>query len=1004
MIIEPSTKYMQFVILRSIRLSKLDLFAAILLFGFVLIYTSTWFEKEQVVLFSLRYADSLLLSLLLIAIANKFVKTEEKFESYFWGFLGLGYFVWFAFTLFRLFFWDQTSKANQSTISDLTYFAFYALAIAAIEIKSFSSAEKVLQKRSLVTSASILLFLIGSFTVLILLPANLGIQKDYWGSFFFYILMDSYLVLRWWHLALQSKEKTKLAFLFFSFASLVWVVADFLEYSILLEVDNLTQSWSDWFWYFPYMIFYLGIRLIEETNKKEPLVRYKRYHVLNSPLFFLGFVGVSFSINNYFNPPEDSATFQFVQGLWFFLTLLLGVFQTIELFERNKRRKKELVELQLKNDSISEKLDDVSRQMEKQITTNQLILDTISNPILTLELGGNIISCNLATLRLLGYSEREVVGRNITEFIPEDEELYRFFDYQSYRQQLLKSSNSFELESKVYSSSGDKVRFHVTISKSSEAFRDMIILSLTDIRKRIQAEEQIHLLKDEFTANVSHELRTPLTIVNGVIESLLKTNENSTTEKQLLIAKRNNLKLINMVDQLLDISKVASESFPISDIDVTSSISMICQSYSVIAADRNMDYSYSVCNPLLIKGNQQALEKILYNLISNAFKYTKEGGKIGVELIEQDDGYRLTVMDNGIGISKEELPKIFDRFQRSEFDNHHGIPGVGIGLSLVNDLTSSMNWQINVESEIGKGTQFSVFITKASDLSCQETPIKVTNASQTTLSLLDSQMTPLKEQSNELKSEHSVLIIEDNMEMQRYLESILQPHHQCLLASDGAKGIKLAEEYLPDIIISDVMMPNKDGFEVLSHLKNQSFTSHIPIIMLTAKADKKSKIKSLTSQADDYLTKPFDSDELILKVNNTLKLRKELQKKYESQWVEASKIQETADKIIDSPFLQSVNEIFEQNYSDQKFSTSQLAKRLAMSERQLQRKIKVLIDASPLDLLKKFRLEKSKTQLQQGVQVGLVAQSCGFSSQTYFGRCFKEEYGLTPKVFQKENH
>jgi len=172
--------------------------------------------------------------------------------------------------------------------------------------------------------------------------------------------------------------------------------------------------------------------------------------------------------------------------------------------------------------------------------------------------------------------------------------------------------------------------------------------------------------------------------------------------------------------------------------------------------------------------------------------------------------------------------------------------------------------------------------------------------------------------------------------------------------------------------------------------------------MLTAKTDKKSKIKGLLAEADDYLTKPFDADELVLKINNLLKVRKELQKKYESQWNTSGQNEPAARKLIENPFLLAVNEIFEVKFSDSSFSMSQLASQLAMSERQLQRKVKALVDISPLELLKRFRLEKSKQQLIEGLQIGLVAQSCGFSSQTYFGRCFKEHYGITPKAFQKE--
>ena len=641
--------------------------------------------------------------------------------------------------------------------------------------------------------------------------------------------------------------------------------------------------------------------------------------------------------------------------------------------------------------------------MKSQSAANQMILDTISNPIFTLDLNGKILTSNIATKKLLGFVEEELIGNNFSMLIPADEEFYHFFDYQSYRQQLNRKSGGLEIETSVHTKQNKKIAVHITISQDTFITRDTLVVSMADIRLQKKAEQQLHNLKDEFTANVSHEFRTPLTIVNGIIEDLISKSSQDSSKEQLLTAKRNNLRLIHMVDQLLDLSRVTSESLPITDIDATELIKLICKSYTTIAKDRDIDYSISICSQIFIRGNQQAFENILYNLLSNAFKYTPKGGSVNVFVEKLDYAFRLIVADTGIGISKQEQTKVFDRFQRSTIDNQHSIPGAGIGLSLVKDLVSSMNWIIELDSTPNKGSKFIVEMKKSSSdnftVPCNQE--KLIDEKQITF--LQAEINQQTTSNEFKKSKYLILIIEDNLDMQRHLENILSPHHQCLIASNGQQGLNLADEFLPDIIISDVMMPVMDGFEVLRKLKEQTNTTHIPVIMLTAKSDHTSKIQGLTNEATDYLTKPFDAEELIIKIDNQLKTRKKLQQKYENQWQGFT--QENSDepvKSIENSFLLELNQIFERCYIDTKFSMNHLASELAMSERQLQRKVKALVDVSPLELLKRFRLEKAKVELKKSVQIGLVAQSCGFSSQTYFGRCFKEQFGITPKIYQQQ--
>jgi len=971
---------------------------------FAAVYILPLADKEFIQNFSRLYADPILLAFLLLSIVVKLFRSTEKLEPLFWYLIGGAFLSWFGLTILRLTHWEQLSLANRSLFSNISYFLFYALMIAASEIKSFSNAKSFLNQRSFITSLSVLSFLIGAFTYLILVPSqsNLSALANHQNSFYFYILMDCYLIARWWHLSWQTKSNVRTSFFILGLASFSWLIADVLEYSTLSTSEQLTV-WFDWIWYFPYFLFFIGIQYFSDENQQKKLsVSLSRYHVLNSPLFFLGLVSLLFLIENGFNAEFVGSSLKGVQILWLLTTLILAVFQAFELFNTHAQRKFELSEMKILNASFINQLEQSNRLLESQTNANQIILDTINNPIFTLDMSGKVLSNNLAADHLLGYGDAELVNSNFSNLIPVEEELHHFFDYQSYRQQLAKNDKGLELESVVLTKLGEKIAVHVTISQSNKKSRDKLIVSLADIRQQKDAEKQLHQLKDEFTANISHEFRTPLTIVDGVIGDLLAKSKTEYEQQQLKMAKRNNLRLIHMVDQLLELSRVASDSIPVSDLDASEWMELICQSYNTIAKDRDIDYGFSICERILIRGNKQAFENILYNVLSNAFKYTPKGGSINVLLEEEEKNYQLTIADTGIGISKQDQTKVFDRFHRAE-SRQHAIPGAGIGLSLVKDLVNSMGWEIHLESIPKKGSKFIIQIKKAtSEVLTHNTEIK-SNIAKQEIELLGSEIFDRGNKSVSHRSKYLVLIIEDNIDMQRHLENILGTHHQCLVASNGRQGLSLADEYLPDIIICDVMMPGMDGFEVLNTLKSQEVSTHIPVILLTAKSDHHSKIKGLSAQADDYLTKPFDAEELVLKIANLLKARKKLQVKYESQWQGFSKTQ-SDDNLdeVENTFLLELNQLFEQNYQDVNFSMNHLANELAMSERQLQRKVKALVDISPLELLKRFRLEKSKSVLKQDVQIGLVAQSCGFSSQTYFGRCFKEHFGITPKVYQQQ--
>ncbi len=945
------------------------------------------------------------IALLIVALAAFFKARErnENLEPLFWLLITAAFSTWLLFDIVRYFF--QGPKTNSGLIADISYFVFCALMVSAIEVKSFTNVRKTVNKRNLITSLSLFSFLIGAFSYFILAPSESSkMQNSHNNSFYFYAMMDCYLFIRWWHIAYQESPSFRLSYLFLGGASAVWLIDDFIR------VSSVSQSPSNWQWlnFLPFLLLCLAIHFNKSANSKVAKPHYfRRYHIFNSPIFFLGIILIIVITFDKFLLIEKSTAVLNTEIVWVVIMLVLSLLQVFGLLETNKNRKIEIANISQSNSKILKDLEERTKQLDHQVKNNQAILDSINNPILTLRLTGEILTCNSATQTLLGYPESNLIGRCFSELVPETEEFHHFFDYQSYRQQLAKNNQGLELESKLICWSGEHLIVHISLSQGQSFTRDKIIVSIADIREQKQAEQQLLDLRDEFTANISHEFRTPLTIVNGIVDELIATPNLKEQLPVLEIAKRNNLRLIHMVDQLLELSRVNSESIKIVDLDASDWVKPLCLSYQTIAKDKNIDFHCAICDSIFIRGNQQAFEKILYNLLSNAFKYTKTGGSVNVALEEQEKVYRLVVADTGIGISKQEQANIFDRFQRSENVSEYAVPGVGIGLSLVKDLVKTLGWQLSLSSTVNKGSQFTVEILKAKN---PQQLIKKQGEATLNFQQLESTEQLINKTEPTVvqkKSKYMVLVIEDNFDMQRHLESILSPHHQCLVASNGSQGLSMAEEFLPDLIICDVMMPGIDGFEVLQKLKSHSVTSHIPVIMLTAKTDRKSKIRGLKKEAEDYLGKPFDAEELLIKLNNQINLRRKLQQRYEAQWTGFSQSSFQQGGLEERPpeneFLLELNQHFEQCYSDPELTMTHLANKLAMSDRQLQRKVKALVDVSPLELLKRYRLEKAKQQLKQKVQIGLVAQACGFSSQTYFGRCFKEHFGVTPKVFQQSS-
>jgi DNA-binding response OmpR family regulator len=391
--------------------------------------------------------------------------------------------------------------------------------------------------------------------------------------------------------------------------------------------------------------------------------------------------------------------------------------------------------------------------------------------------------------------------------------------------------------------------------------------------------------------------------------------------------------------------------------------------------------------------DKDKLEKIFINLLGNAFKYTPEQGTVSVNITAEENRLRLVVEDNGPGIPKKELDKVFDRFYQVEGTEDKGS---GIGLALVKELVELYRGQISVSSEPGKGSRFRVSLPinkndfKENELiygEYQSDPVFVNREMDTEQS---------KSNNGKLNSHLPLaLIVEDNADLRAFIEETVSSSYQVEQATNGKEGLEKAIALVPDIIISDVMMPLMDGFTMTEKLKKDERSSHIPVILLTAKAGQQHKIEGLETGADDYLTKPFDAKELLTRIENLVNQRKLLRKKF------AGTIQlkpsEVTVKSVDEIFLANIMKTIEKNMEEEDFSVEELAKKAAMSRSQLHRKLIALLDQSPSDLIRQTRLLRAKELLQKkAFTPSEVAFKVGFNSHTYFSKCFKEEFGVSP--------
>ncbi len=513
--------------------------------------------------------------------------------------------------------------------------------------------------------------------------------------------------------------------------------------------------------------------------------------------------------------------------------------------------------------------------------------------------------------------------------------------------------------------------------------------------------------KQHMFTNISHEFRTPLTLILSPIEQLLKENNSQQQTATLISIKRNCQRLLSMVDQLLELARLGSPTKTKAKLySLKNTILLTVASFEPLAANKQQNLILNPIDNVTLKMQPDSLERILGNLLSNAIKYTDEGGQIEITTKQIKSDVIISIKDTGCGIPKCYQQEIFEHFYRGAFEHNEQIPGAGIGLSLVKELVKLHLGEITLVSQEGIGSTFSVHIPiyqgqyTEQDISTSTphknlwlVPEATENKTQVSKKLtnLDADL-PL------------LLIIEDNTEMREHLINLLCKDYLCIQAVNGEEGLAQAKLYVPDIIICDVMMPKINGYQLSEELKHDQALSHIPIVLLTARADIESRLEGWRKNIDDYLTKPFVDDELKLKLESLLTIRAILRTRFVSEMKNSpenlTKIKrELNDK--DQQFIAEFEVIVEENHSNIEFQLPFVAKELCMSDRQLIRKLKAIMGLSFTEYVRSFRLRKSLTLLQESMPVTQVIEKVGFSSPSYFSNCFKAEYSETPKQFQQ---
>jgi CheY-like chemotaxis protein/nitrogen-specific signal transduction histidine kinase len=523
------------------------------------------------------------------------------------------------------------------------------------------------------------------------------------------------------------------------------------------------------------------------------------------------------------------------------------------------------------------------------------------------------------------------------------------------------------------------------VKRTAEELALIVDKRTNDLRKQTEISRQQTLKLEQTVAEkeaifetISHELRTPLTLIQGPVQQLRNYQMEPEAQTMLNILVRNAERLNTLVKKIFELSvsdKLPNikDTTPITDLSLV--IKQLAQIFKPYTEQQKQTFTYPHFASLKVTLPMYNLETILSNLLSNAVKYTPPGGEININVETDRHFVTIQVSDTGKGIKEKDIPHIFNRFYRVDHAKGDGQDGAGLGLAIVQQLVDKVDGIIKVDSEFGKGTTFSVIL--PNNLNQQYHP-KL-----------------LKEE------QPCILCIDDNNDILMYLNNLFKDEYQVHTANSSSDGLTLANDLLPDLIISDIMMPDMDGIELLNILKADVITNHIPVILLTAKNSKAARLEGLASAASDYINKPFEEEELRLKTRNILAEQEAIRRKYLKSVANIRTSDELHDQTPQSDFMQHLYAILQAHYQKTEFTVQDLARLSNVSDRQLLRRLKNETGIGVSEFIRNYRLHKAADLLKAGKSASFTAYEVGFTSPSYFSTSFKKLFNTTPKQFSQ---
>jgi signal transduction histidine kinase/ligand-binding sensor domain-containing protein/DNA-binding NarL/FixJ family response regulator len=526
-----------------------------------------------------------------------------------------------------------------------------------------------------------------------------------------------------------------------------------------------------------------------------------------------------------------------------------------------------------------------------------------------------------------------------------------------------------------------------------------ILIIIYGLKNKVRLEREIAEMKLRFFTDISHEIRTPLTMITAPVDYLLQRSKLPPDMRHhLQLVETNTSRMLRLVNQILDFRKMQHRQVRMEETDITLFVEEICSYFKATAENRNIAFHFnSHVRGQTIITDKDAVEKILFNLLSNAFKYTPSGKNIHVTLSKTAKSISIEVKDEGCGISKENKKRLFTRF--ASFNEDKNKPSTGIGLSIVKELAGKLKATLSVTSELGKGSSFVVHLPLHSRLVDRGKADSLPPAPEPVVEPPAPVVEP-----DTLYAKPLILIVEDDDELRRFLCSMLSSEYRLQEAADGADGWEKARETLPDIIISDVMMPGLNGVELLQHLKNDLTTSHIPVVLLTAKTTIESQLEGLACGADDYITKPFSVPIFRARIRNLLEQRARLQELFRSRLPDArSEFRPLPPEITphDDLFMSKLLKLIEENMDNCDFRIEEIAGTLGVSRSVFFKKVKSLTGLAPVEFVRDIRIQRAGQLLSSGeFSVKEAAAHIGLSDMGYFRKCFRQRFGVNPSKYR----